>query len=470
MNVFNSEPVKRGWAGKTNLLQFLKHRRPKDLVNVLLLILFVYVAVSLDAITPGQMSPRARGLLIGAQKNTRLANSFPGTDLGQKINAADKDLGTRPGEILVRDGGTISTQVVISSGHTLRLAPGTYRLATELLWEGAILLKSHTSVIGAGWDTIIVEPPKTGWIIFQSFEDIRTQPAHSGTDSNISVSDLQVKGANPAAEGSVRQTVNLGNCHNCNVSHVWFNGTGVIGVQAGGNALKGNFADTVTLKNNLFTRVAGQEAAVVNGRNVVIDGNTFKDSGRNNGLQGVTAIDVEPNTPDDIAQRIEITNNVIDSRGSGFLHGNGILVQNGAGTRGFGPVLIKGNKIIGGDLVPNISGNIATGIYVAANTQDVTVANNTIQRVAHSGIRLENSTRNYVTGNKLISTGTGGIISFEVTNTTDSKIFDNIVAIDPNSPLGTSTIQEKGASRNNQYRGNTDGRTALAPVILSARP
>jgi parallel beta-helix repeat protein len=251
---------------------------------------------------------------------------------------------------------------------------------------------------------------------------------------------------------------------------VWFNGTGVIGVQAGGNALKGNFADTVTLKNNLFTRVAGQEAAVVNGRNVVIDGNTFKDSGRNNGLQGVTAIDVEPNTPDDIAQRIEITNNVIDSRGSGFLHGNGILVQNGAGTRGFGPVLIKGNKIIGGDLVPNISGNIATGIYVAANTQDVTVANNTIQRVAHSGIRLENSTRNYVTGNKLISTGTGGIISFEVTNTTDSKIFDNIVAIDPNSPLGTSTIQEKGASRNNQYRGNTDGRTALAPVILSARP
>ena len=432
--------------------------------------LFVYVAVSVDAITLSHMRPRALGLQTGAQKTTRLANNFPGSDLGQKINAADKDLGSRPGEIMVRDGGTISTQVVVSSGHTLRLAPGTYRLTTELLWEGAILLKSNTSVIGAGWDTIIVEPPKTGWTIFQSFEDSRTQPAHSGTDSNINVSDLQLKGANPAVEGSVRQTVTLGNCHNCNVSHVWFNGTGVIGVQAGGNSLKGNFADTVTIKNNLFTRVAGQEAAVVNGRNVVIDGNTFKDTGRVNAAQGVTAIDVEPNTPGDIAQRIEITNNVIDSRGSGFLHGNGILVQNGAATRNFGPVLIKGNKVIGGDLVPNFPGNVATGIYVAVHTQDVTVVDNFIQRVAHSGIRLEYSTRNYVARNKLVSTGAGGIMSFEVTNTTDSKIFDNIVAVDPNSPAATSVIQEKGASGNNQYRGNTNGRTPLAPVILSVRP
>lgn len=403
-----------------------------------------------------------------SRKVTRVANSFPGADLGAKINAADKDLGATVGDIVVQNGGTISTQVIISPGHTLRFGPGTYRLATESLWEGAVLLKSRTAVVGSGWDTIIVEPPRTGWTVFQSFEDIRTQPAHSGTDSDISVTNLQIKGANPAVEGGVRQTISLGNCHRCVVENVWFNGTGVIGVQAGGNSLAGNHADAVKIRKNQFTRVASQAAAVVNGSNVVIDGNNFKDSGRCC-AQSMTAIDLEPNDPHDIIRNIEITNNQIDSRGSALLHGNGILVQNGARTSNFGPVLVKGNTIIGGNLVPNTSGNVASGIYVAAYAQDVTVIENTIRRVAHCGIRLENSTRIYVAGNTLISTGTGGIPSFEILNTTDSKIFDNVVTIDPNSPLGTSVIQETGTSRNNLYKGNTNGRTALAP-ILSQKP
>ncbi|HEY3038437.1 MAG TPA: right-handed parallel beta-helix repeat-containing protein [Pyrinomonadaceae bacterium] len=398
---------------------------------------------------------------ITSRRVTRLANNFPGADLGAKVNAADKDLGATVGEILVQNGGTISTQVTISPGHTLRFGPGTYRLATELLWEGAVLLKSRTAVLGSGWDTIIIEPSRTGWTVFQSFDDIRTQPAHSGTDSDISVTNLQIKGANPAVEGGVRQTISLGNCHRCVVENVWFNGTGVIGVQAGGNSLAGNHANDVKIRKNQFTRVASQAAAVVNGSNVVIDANTFKDSGRCC-AEGMTPIDLEPNDPRDIIRNIEITNNQIDSRGSTFLHGNGILVQNGARTRDFGPVLVKGNTVVGGDLVPNSAGNVATGIYLI-NAQDVTVANNMVRRVAHSGIRLENSTRIYVANNKLISTGTGGILSFEIINTTDSKIFDNVVAVDPNSPMGTSVISQTGTSRNNQYKGNTNGRTPLAP-------
>jgi hypothetical protein len=435
---------------------------------VLLLGLLIYAAPVGEALTPGPSHANAdvqnhARRDPGYQTNKRVANNFPGADLGAKINAADKDLGTATGEILVRDGGTISTQVIISSGHTLRFGPGTYRLTTESSWEGGFLLKSRTAVIGSGWETVIVEPPKTGWIVFQSYEDIRAKPAHYGTDSNISITNLQIKGANPGVDGSVRQTITLGNCHNCTVERVWFNSTNVIGVQAGGSGLGGNFADTVTIRNNLFTRVAGQAAAVVNGRNIVIDRNTFKDSGRDT-RQGMTPIDVEPNDPHDIAQRIEITNNVIDSRNSPFLHGNGILVQNGAGTRNFGPVLVKGNTVIGGELLPNIGGNVATGIYISA--PNVTVIENTVRRVSHSGIRLENASGVYVARNKLISTGTGGIFAFEVTNTTDSKIVDNIVSVDPNSPLGNTAIVEGGTSRNNVYQGNTDGRS---PVNLQHR-
>lgn len=409
-----------------------------------------------------------RAQTIGRQ-NTRIANNFPGADLGAKINAADRDLGTSSGVILIKGGGTISTQVILSPGHTLRFSAGTYTLATALLWEGAFLLHSRTSILGSGWDTIIVEPAKTGWTVFQSYNDIRAKPAHSGTDSDIHISNLQIKGANPGVDGGVRQTVSLGNCHRCGVENLWLNGTGVIGVQAGGSPFGDNYAEDVTIRKNLFTRVASQAVAVVNGRNVKIDGNIFKDSGRCC-LQGMTAIDLEPNDPGDIIRNIEITNNTIDSTNSGFLHGNGILVQNGARTSGFGPVLVKDNVVIGGALISNSSGSVAAGIYITAFTQDVKVMNNTVRRVAHSGIRLENTTRNYVSGNKLISTGTGGILSFEVTNTTDSQIFNNVVVVDPNSPIGTEIIQEFGTSARNSYKGNSSSKGLLAPHTVGGRP
>jgi parallel beta-helix repeat protein len=212
----------------------------------------------------------------------------------------------------------------------------------------------------------------------------------------------------------------------------------------------------------LFTKVASQAAAVVNGRNVKIDGNTFKDSGRCC-AQGMTAIDLEPNDPSDIIRNIEITNNTIDSTNSSFLHGNGILVQNNVRTKGFGPVLVQDNTVIGGALIPNSAGNVATGIYVAGFTQDVKIINNTVRRVAHCGIRLENAIRNYVSGNKLISTGTGGIFAFEIINTTDSQIFDNVVVVDPKSPLGNEWMTETGTSARNSYRGNSNSKGLISP-------
>lgn len=400
---------------------------------------------------------------------TLVANDFPGADLGEKINAADRALGASSGEVLVKGGGIISTQVIINSGHTLRFSPGTYVLKTNLLWEGAFLLKSATRVVGSGWDTIIIEPPKTGWIVFQSFADIRSRPVHSGTDSGISVSDLQIKGANPNVEGGVRQTVSLGNCHRCTVENLWLNGTGVIGVQAGGISTTGNHATDVIIRKNRFTRVASQAIAVVNGSYVKIDGNTFEASGRCC-AQGMTAIDLEPNDPADIMRNIEIKNNSIDSTNSGFIHGNGILVQNSVRTRQFGPVLVEKNTIIGGKLLPNTAGFIATGIYIAGFTENVRVIDNIVTRVAHSGIRLENSTRNQVSGNRLISTGTGGILPFEVIDTTDSQIFDNVVVVDPRSSLGTEAIQESGKSARNSYQRNSGSKGLLLPATVRARP
>jgi hypothetical protein len=83
------------------------------------------------------------------------ANDFPGADLGAKINAADLALGASPGEIVVKGGGRISTQVIISSDHILRFLPGVYVTKTTNI---PILMKSRSSVIGSGWESIIAGP------------------------------------------------------------------------------------------------------------------------------------------------------------------------------------------------------------------------------------------------------------------------------------------------------------------------
>src|SRR5260370_4219606 len=51
------------------------------------------------------------------QSGVLLASDFPGQDLGAKINAADKALGAKSGEIVIKGGGIISTQAIISSDH-----------------------------------------------------------------------------------------------------------------------------------------------------------------------------------------------------------------------------------------------------------------------------------------------------------------------------------------------------------------
>src|SRR5258705_6391518 len=82
------------------------------------------------------------------------ANDFPGQDLGAKINAADRALGTARGEIVVRGGGLISTQVIVSSDHVLRFLPGKYVTRTSAI---PILMKSRSTVLGAGWESILME-------------------------------------------------------------------------------------------------------------------------------------------------------------------------------------------------------------------------------------------------------------------------------------------------------------------------
>ena len=374
------------------------------------------------------------------------ANNYPGADLGAKINAADKALGTQTGEIVVRNGGTISTQVIISANHRLRLYPGTYVTKTS---NTPILMKPRSSLIGSGWESIIVESTVPNqYTVISAYNN---SVVNGNADSDLVIRDVQIKGANPGFN-SAYQAISLGNCSNCTVDKVWVNGTRAIGIQLGGSSSKGHFADNSTVTNCLFTKVASQNLAVVNGRNIVLEGNRFLSPGQRGG-PGSTNIDLEPNMPTDRIQNITIRNNFIDARETELdTSGNGILVQASTGTSLVGPILVEQNTIIGGSIQGTITNKISNGIYVFGTTmRDVTIRNNTITRTGQSGIRIE-GTRIIVENNKLTDVGGGGIPGFVVI-ASNSRIVNNTFTYSGQGPADARIVIAASA-HGNVYENN----------------
>lgn len=374
------------------------------------------------------------------------ANDFPGQDIGAKINAADKALGTDQGEIVIKGGGTIATQVIISSDHVLRLMPGTYAARTTGV---PILLKPRSSLVGSGWDSIILESTAIGQ--FTVISAYNNSIENGTADSGLTIRDVQIKGAN-AGFNSAPQAISLGNCTACLVDKVWINGTRSIGIQLGGSSRKGFFADNSKVTNCLFTRVASQNLALVNGRNIVFEGNRFMTSGQRGG-PGNTNIDLETNEPTDHLENVIIRNNLIDVRNSEMTPtGNGIVVQSTTGTALLGPVLLERNTIIGGETQGTVTNVLSNGIYVYGDKmRDVTIRDNTIRRTGQSGIRVE-GTHLVVTNNQLTDVGGGGIPGFVVAGT-NNQITGNTVTNTGNGPVDNRMVILEG-SRGNVFQNN----------------
>ena len=414
---------------------------PQKLFVAVLAIGMTFALVS----TPRVLAQRQR--TTAASTKTVSANNFPGADLGAKINAADRSLGVDAGEIVVKGGGTISTQVVVSSDHVLRFMSGTYATKTANI---PILMKPRSSLLGAGWDnTIILESSAPDQ--FTVVKAYNNSIENGAADSGLTIRDLQIKGANRGFN-SAPQAISLGNCSNCLVDKVWINGTRSIGIQLGGSSRTGNFADNSRITNCLFTRVASQNLALVNGRNILFEGNRFLTPGQAGG-PGSTNIDLEVNEGADHLENVTIRNNLIDVRNSELpTSGNGIVVQATSGTPHIGAILIEKNTIIGGETQGTITNVLSNGIYIFGGTmRDVTIRDNTIRRTGQSGIRIE-GTRIIVSNNQMFDVGGGGTPGF-VVQATSSQFVGNTLSYSGAGPVD-GTLQVLPGSARNVFQNN----------------
>ncbi len=400
------------------------------------------------------------------------ANTFPGGDVGAKINAADSSLGTQVGEIQVSGGGTISTRVVLSANHTLRFAAGTYTFVNE-----PILMREHTQVIGSGWDTILVEPTGNRWFVIASYNGTMAQGISGPIDEDQVVRDLQIKGANPNWD-SAQSTIWFGNVHRAIVMNVWFNGTRANGVSAGGWGINGNYAEDVWLVNNKFTQVAAQEANGINARRMTIANNVFEKPGSLDGpFQAV--IDMEPNVIEDKMEDIAILNNTLDSRGSARCNSSNFIVYqpfSGATTYTGGPAIIAGNTMTG--LADNQSCTYSSnGIIITKASHDVQIFNNNLSGCGQNGLYIDGGTRISIYNNVVTNCGTGGIEAVRI-GATDSNIFNNTITA-PWGAANTQIVELSNASNNNYYNNGSGPYTLqssshqvntapVAPAMLKA--
>lgn len=383
------------------------------------------------------------------------AKNYSGGDLGARINAADKALGSRRGWIIA-EADTISTQIHLSSGHKLKFARGRFPSLDFERDGSVILLEDDTAVYGSGEDKTILVESENSYVVIASAGALESERGYGGVGvrRNIEIAGLTIEGRNTHAEGGVRSTIQLGNAHQVRIHNVTLRDTTCLGISAGGDGHTGKYAEDWIVEDTVFEGVASQNLNVVNGQNIIYRRNKFLRAGKlcvgEKPCEGVSCIDIEPNNDTDHARDILIEDTVIDSSDSPFLHGNGVVIQNGA-RADFGNVTVRRLKILGFRMDAPPASRITSGIYLL-HVNDVVLSDNEIFRAAHSGIRIENSVRVTVERNTLVATGTGGIFSFEVLNTTDSQF--NFNQVRPQGLYGTGNIVETGNSNRNTYKGN----------------
>ncbi|HKO97076.1 MAG TPA: hypothetical protein VJU86_08795 [Pyrinomonadaceae bacterium] len=134
----------------------------------------------------------------------------------------------------------------------------------------------------------------------------------------ITILGFHIKGRQRACDGGVRQTITLGNCVGCAAIGNYLEKTGSIGIQLGGNSVKGFRAKNYLVYRNVSTGLPAAHIAVVNGEDGITAENYIFRAGGGRCGGGISGYDLETNVHGDWAKGNWVIGNVFDYEGSEF--------------------------------------------------------------------------------------------------------------------------------------------------------
>jgi len=181
-----------------------------------LLIAKVRAAIS-GGTTHPQTRPQSRSASTSQASRTCEVRRQPGADVGAKVNACDRMLGPGAGEIILTGGGTISTQILLSPGHTLKLVGrGVYPSRVE---GPAVVLDNNTSLVCESWDSILEEgtapeaspgvafSARTGQSVFTIVQSRSGIISHADKNERLRVEGCHFRGARKDFNSAVQTGV-----------------------------------------------------------------------------------------------------------------------------------------------------------------------------------------------------------------------------------------------------------------------
>jgi hypothetical protein len=287
--------------------------------------------------------------------------TFTGTDLPKRLSAslwADTNLdakltraiGAVAGKAVtvVAYPGALTAKTTLTTGLSLHLTKGTYTnsiasvgIGTETLFT----LQDNTRVFGDGITQTIIEESSNDHIRIFYASGFTNFP-FDGANSNIEISDLQIKGVSGTTVNSAYSAIALGNCRNGHVRRVYFKNTHGFAVYLGGFGTSGYASEYSSVQDCICDGLQTQQIGALNGRNLLFARNIFFNvSIPTSPSQAV--MDLEPNSSTDVIEDIQIIDSIFDLRNCQQT-ANGIVVQT-SDAPFVKNVRIAGNLIIGAD-------------------------------------------------------------------------------------------------------------------------
>jgi hypothetical protein len=405
-----------------------------------------------------------------------------GEDLARLINAAQN---MNVATVRIVGGGSITNQVRLRR-HTV-FDGATYSCDTRgrdaisrgdtnnSLWYGCFLVDDNVLVEGtwrppleleeffenpsadnlrrvqaltpnelAGTGTTILEPDfhtrLPSITVFQAYQDAVSQQ-HEKESKNITIMGFHVVGRQPIYDGGTRQTMIFGNCVNCAAMHNYLDNTRSIGIQFGGYAGIGKFANHFLAWRNVFSRVAAANIAVVNGENGLLAENYSLKLGHRGFGGGISGFDLETNAREDHARNIWVMNGLFDYEGSSQNSaGNAINLQAPGVSSETGPLYAVNNWIIGGRN-DGIHRYMANAFLINA-VNGVIIKNNYVYKTGQSAIQWTAGGRgtgagSFIEDNWFDATGGGGNPTILMLDVSAATIQRNKITVDSDTKFGT---------------------------------
>ena len=380
-------------------------------------------------------------------------------DLSDKIKNAIAALAGKQNVTIKADPGNFGSPWQLKSGQNLYLTKGKYTNSVNLPDGIEFFLESNTSVYGDGKDATILQESSRGNRNTRMFgpSGFKEGP-FSGKNEKINLHDFAIEGhPSQVFFDNGPTTIQLGNCTDCHAVRIRLKDTHAYGIYIGGFRKLGFFAKDSSIEYCEFDHVIAQNSGALNGINISIIHNKYRNIGKLATDPLSNAIDIEPNAEDEITENIIVCDNQIDGRGA-KQYWNGIIVQTGGSKHGINGGEVCRNTILGRDLAVGSQGALLNGLMFSGSF-NLKIHDNTVQGALQSGIYLNNDRYLDIENNKLTEVAPGGIFAVRVENVTDSRFANNsIIKI---SKGNDDRFVEIGKSGNNVYIGNRRGSVVL---------